>query len=829
MKQGQKKNQVLLIFHHSKVLLDHKAALESLNLEIFIVRSTQEALKVLETEQSFAFILIEAQVPVMDGLEAVERIKGYPGFSNVPIIFTNLQCDEAFIRSAYQIGVTDFIFTPIEEEVIRLKVTRFIELDKKRSELGEQEDLFRKAREYDHIQMARKIAIQKATAYALTEANSIDEALSKIIKSTCETMGWCSGDLWEIDNDKRFIKCKYFWNIPGLSLKQFRKATMSQAFSLGEGLPGRIWKSGKAEWIHDVLFDENFPRLPIARKEGLHTAVAFPLLLGNETLGVIEFFSSEFQTIDSELLEILTATGNQIAQFLKRSKAIKELAESNAFKAAILESALDCIISMDSKGNIIEFNPAAEKTFGYSREEAIGRDMASLIIPANFRAAHREGLLRFLQTGKGQILGRRVEISAIRKDGGEFPVELTVTVVPGEGDPRFTGYLRDITERVRSEQSLRSSEEMLRIALDAGQMGEWDLDLVTGHSYRAFRHDQCFGYGQPIKSWTYEDFLEHVHPEDRVQVDQKFKAALTGEKDWQFECRIVWPDQSIHWISAAGRVKFDESGKPIRMAGLVYDITGQKESEFKLKAALRSRDEFLSIASHELKTPITSLKLQLQMARRGFTPGTELILPPEKLIRFLDLSLIQTDRLSAIIDDLLDISRIGSGKLVFNFKEVDVVDLVSETVEKLVEEFRSKGSSIKFNADESIYAYCDRFRMEQVITNLLSNAAKYGGGKPVKISVVQSSDRVRIIVQDYGMGISKENQEKIFERFERAIDSTNISGLGLGLYISREIVCAHKGEIHVESRVGQGSTFTVDIPKRKECKGSDNGQADSNC
>lgn len=237
--------------------------------------------------------------------------------------------------------------------------------------------------------------------------------------------------------------------------------------------------------------------------------------------------------------------------------------------------------------------------------------------------------------------------------------------------------------------------------------------------------------------------------------------------------------------------------------------------------AIQARDEFLSIASHELKTPITSLKLQLQMTRRAIRPDQGTMPTSEKLARVLDISGIQVNRLTALVEDLLDVSRIESGKISFTFETVELRELLEEMVERFSEQAHAAGCSISVLGGGPTLGRCDRFRMEQVILNLLSNAVKYGSGKPIEVRAEIEGSMARIWVRDFGMGIPKDKLEKVFERFERAVSSSNISGLGLGLYIAREIVKAHHGTIQVESELGKGSVFTVEFPVASEdCESS---------
>jgi signal transduction histidine kinase len=244
-------------------------------------------------------------------------------------------------------------------------------------------------------------------------------------------------------------------------------------------------------------------------------------------------------------------------------------------------------------------------------------------------------------------------------------------------------------------------------------------------------------------------------------------------------------------------------------------LQAEKETQEKLRKAVSTRDEFLSIASHELKTPLTSLKLQIQMTKRWLDRDARLPAALDKLNRTVDVSNTQVSRLQRLIDDLLDVSRVGAGKLQYQFEDTDLRALIEDTVERFNEVRAPSNPRIIFTSEDRFPARCDRFRIEQVVTNLLSNAVKYGANKQITVSLEGKDDLARFLVCDNGIGIAKENQDKIFERFERVSGlNRSITGLGLGLFISREIVHAHNGTIRVESEPGLGSVFTVEFPRQ---------------
>jgi signal transduction histidine kinase len=231
------------------------------------------------------------------------------------------------------------------------------------------------------------------------------------------------------------------------------------------------------------------------------------------------------------------------------------------------------------------------------------------------------------------------------------------------------------------------------------------------------------------------------------------------------------------------------------------------------RAAIRARDEFISIASHELKTPLTALKLRLGSALRfgehlGATGDPE----AQKMSRALAASGATADRLGALVDDLLDVSRLTAGRLALRIERVELVELLRDVVGRLREQAEEVGSTIELAIAPPIIGAWDRVRLEQLATNLLSNAIKYGLGKPIAVSAEVVAQRVRVRVRDAGLGIPRADQSRIFQAFERLPTAERVGGLGLGLYIGRQIATAHGGTLTVESTAGAGATFTLELP-----------------
>jgi signal transduction histidine kinase len=232
----------------------------------------------------------------------------------------------------------------------------------------------------------------------------------------------------------------------------------------------------------------------------------------------------------------------------------------------------------------------------------------------------------------------------------------------------------------------------------------------------------------------------------------------------------------------------------------------------KVRSALQARDEFMSVASHELKTPLTSLRLQIQMRRRYVHRRMTEAFSWEKLEKMLDADERQVLRLTHLIDDMLDLTRINTGKLSISPEECDLSLLVQDVVDRHSGHLTQAGCDVIIDTGTPIPGSWDRFRIEQVVANLITNAAKYAPNAPVEIGTRKKTECVEIRVKDHGKGIRKEDQARIFDRFERAANTGGVSGFGLGLYITRQIVELHGGRIRVESEPEKGATFVVELP-----------------
>jgi PAS domain S-box-containing protein len=412
-----------------------------------------------------------------------------------------------------------------------------------------------------------------------------------------------------------------------------------------------------------------------------------------------------------------------------------------------------------------------------------------------------------------------------------------------DADGRVVGVLNysfDVTEEVRARRdveealaqseaarveadaaraALHESEAKLRFAVAVAELGVWELDLKTGGAWRDPRHDRIFGYDPPVPEWSYETFLGHVLPEDRERVDAGFGAALQGPAPWDFTCRVRRVDGAVRWISARGEPVAGPAGAPVRLVGVVRDITDEKAFEAALReaketaeAANRAKSEFLAVMSHELRTPLNAISGYAELLEMGLHgPVTEAQCHALGRIR------LSQQHLLGLINEVLNYAKLESGSVRFDLGDVSVRDLLAD-VEGLVEpQVRAKGLDLAVGGcPPDLEARADAEKLRQILINLVSNAIKFTdrGGR-IELMCQLHGDFVHLAVRDTGIGIPAEKLQTIFEPFVqvRADLTRTAEGTGLGLAISRDLAAGMDAELSVESTPGKGSTFTLRLPR----------------
>jgi PAS domain S-box-containing protein len=338
-------------------------------------------------------------------------------------------------------------------------------------------------RQSTFVYLLQKVAI------AANEALTIEDAMRTCLDQVCAHTGWPVGHVYFAAGDAAgSLIPSTIWSLQDAErFATFREVTERTPLTSGIGLPGRVLASGKPAWIIDVTQDANFPRSQRAADIGVRAGFGFPVLVGKEVVAVLEFFSPEAPEPDEALLEVMAHIGTQLGRVVERTRAEEALRTSELRFRSVVESAGDGMILADSAGNTMTYNKSAQAIFGYSEEEVLGQPL-TLLMPERYREAHRQGLERFRTTGKAHVVGRTVELHGLKKDGSEFPLELSISTWTAGEHTFYSGIIRDITERKRAEEEIRRLNKELTqrvIDLDANNRELEAFSYSISHNLRA--------------------------------------------------------------------------------------------------------------------------------------------------------------------------------------------------------------------------------------------------------------------------------------------------------------------------------------------------------
>jgi PAS domain S-box-containing protein len=500
---------------------------------------------------------------------------------------------------------------------------------------------------------------------------------------------------------------------------------------------------------------------------------------------------------------------------------------------AIIASAMEAIISMDEQQRIVMFNPSAEQIFGIPAREVIGSSIYRFV-PERFQAPCRKVVERLGRTGgSDQHMGAFGMLSGLRANGEEFPVEASLSQAESGGKKLFTVTLRDITNRKTAEAALLEAEQRRRLAMETADLGFYERDLISNQVTADANWRKIMGLaeGEPGPDFA----PKSLFPEDRERIlallsqayDPRRQAAVGAD------FRIVRPNGEVRWLAGRGRVVFDDSVQPPvarKFLGVVQDITERKEVELALtqtralltqsnqdlEMKVRERTESLIQASAEMEAFCYSLSHDMRSPLRAIVTFTELAMLDsgqqltDESTGLLQKVITAARRLDQLIQDVLAFSQVSRMKIELEF--VDVEQLLAEIITERPE-FQPASAEILIERPlECVLGH--KASLTQCFTNLLSNAVKFmpPGRKPrVRIFTQKLNDKVRIWVEDNGIGIEAAAQTKIFELFERGQSARPYAGVGAGLAIVSKAVERMGGKVGVESEPGHGSRFWLEL------------------
>jgi PAS domain S-box-containing protein len=570
-------------------------------------------------------------------------------------------------------------------------------------------------------------------------------------------------------------------------------------------------------------------------ERGIKSLLNVPILYKEQLLGALQMHSVfQKRTWDVETTELLKYMAAQVAVAIYHAKTLQDLRDSEARKSSILESSLDAIITIDETGKVCEWNTAAERIFGYPCQEALGKEMAQLILPEQYRESHRQGLTHYLATGEGPIMNKLLELPALRADGREFPSELTIRHLPLAGPSMFTGTLRDITERKEAKQELerlvvertaqletvnkelRTNEERFRLLVETvkdyailrldpnGIIQTWNQGAERLKGYKASEI-----IGQHFSKFYTQEAIQSGYPEYELKTIRE--QGRFEDEGWR-----VRKDGSKFWANVIMTALYDENGNVTGFTKITRDLTERKRIEedlresaetlkqqsVQLEAVNKELEAFSYSVSHDLRAPLRTID--------GFSQAI-LGMYQDKLDDrgkdYLNRVREGSQQMAKLIDDMLQLSRLTRGELSFE-ENIDLSTIVRNIAQELIQQAPYR--QVVFDIEDGIIVSGDRRLLQAVLQNLIGNSWKYTSKHPtahIEFGQISSESRSIYYVKDDGAGFDMKYANKLFGAFQRLHGTYEFEGTGVGLATVARIIHRHGGQVWTEAEVEKGATF----------------------
>lgn len=708
----------------------------------------------------------------------------------------------------------------------------------------------------DRIEAEDALNLLATVTAVASEAETLNEMASRCLETICKLKGWDFGQVWCSDSGGTRLTCsKESYYCSGEDeLRDFRAVSLHSSHSKGTGLLGKVWQTGGLVWIPEIKPDD-FPRAFDALSSGLHSALAFPIVVGQKVLAVFEFFSREPRRPTPQLLDALQRLGAHLGIAFERKLTDVALQQSTVRFDSFMNHGPALAFMLDEELRLIYINKRFEEQFAVKASDVIGKDARGI-----FPEEHAQVLLE--HDRDALVSGEEIEhVEVLPAPDGSRHHWLTFRFPIGDAAGRkFVGIVAiDVSERMEAEESLQRAhdeleakvEERTRELEEASIFFSLSLDLLSISGFDGY-FKRLNPYWRRTLGYTVEELLakpmiEFVHPDDREETVAVYRGLASGIDVINFENRFICKDGTTRVFLWSATVL---EGTQVIYA-VAHDITERKKTEQtikKLNESLEQRVTELAAVNQELHSLTQKLEVAYGQAIEASNLKSQFVAnisheirsPLSGVIGMSEL-MLQTDlssdqrqlastihesanSLLTIINDILDFSKMEAGKLELEVIEFTPLALVEGTAELVKLQARDKGLSLMTYVDPKIPSWLlgDPVRLKQVLLNLVDNAIKFTeSGEVVVRAVLTDEDEgdvtVSFSVTDTGIGLSADGRAKLFRPFVQADGSTTrkYGGTGLGLSISKHLIDLMEGEIGVESGEGKGSAFWFTVTLRR--------------
>ncbi|OKH29045.1 PAS domain-containing protein [Chroogloeocystis siderophila] len=651
----------------------------------------------------------------------------------------------------------------------------------------------------------KEVLFLQRMTQAISEAIDFHSALGIALRKVCEFTGWKFGEAWIPKTNINVLEYSPAWYGVSPELEKFRTLSEKFAFSLGVGIPGRVWESKHPEWIQDVSSTsaEICQRHQVVKEVGFKAGVGIPIINRNEVLAVLVFFMFEAYEEDRRLVEIISTVAIQLGSLIQHKQAEEALRSSVATNRALINALPDLLLRINKEGYFVNFKAAKNESLIIPDNNFVGKHLCE-VLSSEIALPAMACIEQALATGEIQIFESQAYVDNLLRYY-EFRI-----VVSAENE--VMAIVRDITETKLFLELLQQQERQLKAI----------LNNIPGSAWLKDSESRYIAVNEPLLR-LFNKKLEDVigrtdydlFPADLAQkcIDDDREVLATGQRKY-FEEFSLASDGSEVWFETIKTPIYNENNEIIGTTGIAYDITERKRIERDTFNALKKERElselksrFVTMTSHEFRTPLATILSSAELLEYYSHKWSD-----EKKLNHLYKIQSAVNHMTSLLNDVLLIGKAEAGKLEFNPQPFDLIIFCSSLVEEL--QISTTKHQIIFQAQEQrLLLRLDEKLLRHILTNLLSNAIKYSPqGGVIHFDLIPRTDEVIFVIQDEGIGIPKSEQEQLFNSFHRASNVGIISGTGLGLAIVKKSVDLHRGKIVVDSEVNVGTTFTVTIP-----------------